>query len=670
MLITHAPMRSPIAALALLLAGSFFPARAQDALAWPLPAPDTLAAPDAFAELESLLDVEASAASKYAQALHDAPASVTIVTADDIEQFGYRTLADVLAAQRGFYVSYDRNYAYAGVRGFGRPTDYNNRLLVLVNGTAINQSVSSAALIEGGLSLDLRAVERIEIVRGPGSALYGTSAMLAVINLVTKDVEGVRVGGTAGSLGLRGADVQAGADLGDQLSVFVAGRLAETDGADLYYAEYGARAEDLDWERDADLLATVGYGPALLTLRAARREKGIPTGAWEVVFNHPNSYTEDEVLSAALEVEHALSPAVGLYGRVHATGVSYDGAYPYEYEEGAYDTSEEERARWVGAEGRVRWDALAALRVVAGGEVQRHLEAQYIYRDELETYVDVDAPFTVTSGYAQAEYEVVPGVVATLGGRYDRYSTVGTAFSPRAALLVRPAPATTLKLLYGEAFRAPSAYEVSYEDPVYGFQRSRGLAPERIRTFEAVWEQQLGPRLSTTLSAYRFAVTDLIDTVELSEDYATYENVGRANVQGLEAEVQAALPGSVRGSASYTYQDAHEVEEDAPLSNSPRHLAKAAIVIPVGLPRGPRLFAALQGRYESARRTVCGTETDGFALADLTLSAPALLDRFDVRVGVRNLFDADYAYPGGFEHLQPAIAQDGRTFFVEAGLRL
>ena len=125
-------------------------------------------------------------ASKREQRVTEAPSSVTILTAHDIRTFGWRTLADALGSVRGFYTTYDRNYTYVGVRGFGRPSDYNNRVLVLVNGHRFNDNVYDQALIGTEFPIDLALVERIEIIRGPGSALYGSSAFFAVINIVLR----------------------------------------------------------------------------------------------------------------------------------------------------------------------------------------------------------------------------------------------------------------------------------------------------------------------------------------------------------------------------------------------------------------------------------------------------------------------------------------------------
>ena len=121
------------------------PAEAQDATA-----PDKVAKDLSELSFEQLVDLSIDSvysASAYAQKITEAPASVSIVTSDDIDAFGYRTLADVLRSVRGFYVTNDRNYSYLGVRGFSRPGDYNARILLLVDGHRMNDNVFGSALL-------------------------------------------------------------------------------------------------------------------------------------------------------------------------------------------------------------------------------------------------------------------------------------------------------------------------------------------------------------------------------------------------------------------------------------------------------------------------------------------------------------------------------------------
>jgi len=115
--------------------------------------------------LEELLNVRISTAVKYEQTIREAPASVTIITSEDIERYGYRTLDEVLMSVRGFYTRNDRNYVYMGVRGLSRPGDYDNRILVLVNGHTLNENIYGAPFFGTDLGMNLAVIERIEIVR-------------------------------------------------------------------------------------------------------------------------------------------------------------------------------------------------------------------------------------------------------------------------------------------------------------------------------------------------------------------------------------------------------------------------------------------------------------------------------------------------------------------------
>ena len=125
-------------------------------------------------------------ASERLQQVTEAPASVTIVTAADIKRFGYRTVADILRSVRGFYVSNDRNYSYVGARGFAKAGDYSTRILLLVNGHRVNDNVYDQASVGSEFGLDVATIERVEVIRGPASSLYGTNAVFGVVNVITR----------------------------------------------------------------------------------------------------------------------------------------------------------------------------------------------------------------------------------------------------------------------------------------------------------------------------------------------------------------------------------------------------------------------------------------------------------------------------------------------------
>jgi iron complex outermembrane receptor protein len=125
-------------------------------------------------------------ASKYEQRTTEAPSYISIVTAEEIKRYGYRTLADIVASVAGFYPDYDRSYHYVGLRGFSLPGDYNTRVLVLLNGHRLNENIYDSAGFGTDGIIDVELIERVEIIRGPGSSLYGSNALCAMTELLSE----------------------------------------------------------------------------------------------------------------------------------------------------------------------------------------------------------------------------------------------------------------------------------------------------------------------------------------------------------------------------------------------------------------------------------------------------------------------------------------------------
>jgi outer membrane receptor for ferrienterochelin and colicin len=143
-------------------------------------------APD-FSELRQLIDTEVTTATLHPQKTSDAPATTTVITQREIAEFGYRTLAEALRSITGMYVRNDRNYLNLGVRGFSIPGDFSTRVLMLIDGYRVNDPAYHQPLFDYLLPIPMEAVSQIEVVMGPGSTLYGSDALLATINIITKD---------------------------------------------------------------------------------------------------------------------------------------------------------------------------------------------------------------------------------------------------------------------------------------------------------------------------------------------------------------------------------------------------------------------------------------------------------------------------------------------------
>jgi iron complex outermembrane receptor protein len=328
--------------------------------------------PSVGSSLDDLLDVKISGAAKYDQTARQAPASVTIITSEDIERYGYRTLADALMTVRGFFVSYDRNYTYVGVRGFSRPTDYNNRILLLLDGHTVNENVYGSALLGSEFPIELDVVDHIEIVRGPGSALYGTGAMLAVVNVVLKKgsaLDGGRLALGGGSYRRMHGSLSAGKELEEGPDLLVSAFGTDVHGQDLFYPEYDTPengdgvARDLDSDRSYGAIASASWGDFRLTGLWTSRDKGIPTGAWEVEFGDEGARTSDRRQFLDLRYERGVTPNLLLTARVYADHYGYKGAYPYELL--SFDGTDDD---WYGGEVRARWDPLPNNRLTVGAE--------------------------------------------------------------------------------------------------------------------------------------------------------------------------------------------------------------------------------------------------------------------------------------------------------------
>lgn len=618
--------------------------------------------------LDSLLNTRISTASKYLQTSAEAAASVTILSGDEIRQLGYANLQEVLESVPGMYVSNDRNYPYLGTRGFSRPSDYNNRILVLIDGHTMNEQVWGGAPVGSDLPINLDIVERVEVVRGPGSALYGTSAMFAVINIVTKTGRQID-GGTVHARVATAGDRQIGATVGYGLKRNLAFKIAalgnESDGFTLRYPEFandartGGTVRKLDWERRGSVLASMIAGPVTTRFGYHTRTKGVPTGSYETVFGDPRAQTVDGSVWGEVGVRRSFGSGYQLSARVYGDRGSYRGVFPYgdgsAYTDGSTSAS-------VGGETSATWDVTSRNRLTIGGELRRMFVAEYETRNEDGDEEHTNAPFTVASLLAQNELELSTHLKLVTGVRFDRKLTRWHAIAPRLALVATPDALTTLKLLYGEAYRAPSVSESDLQTTYY--VENRSLRPERIATYELAIERRLAPAVLLGASAYQYSIRDLIEQVHNDTlSGIRFGNLKPVRGRGLEVSMNLQPTGSpVSVRAWYALQKTRNDSTRLELSNSPNHTFNASIIARSALGAS----AALSLRHESARLMLNGDKTSSFSRVDLNLGYAVnanhlkWLNGFDVSLRGSNLLDTKYAVPGGLEHVQQSILQNGR----------
>lgn len=636
------------------------------ALAQPPATPTT--APPSLTEqsLEDLMTIKVdtvSGATKREQLVTDAPSSVTVVTAQEIATYGWRTLADVLRATRGFHVTYDRNYAYLGARGFGRPTDYNNRVLFLINGHRLNDNVYDAVGLGTDFPVDMQIVERIEVIRGPGSALYGTSAFFAVVDVITK--KGTALGGVEGSLesaslgtwrarGSFGTSDDRGHDLLLSVSHLT------SDGADvLRYPEYDSPETGpgvsigADGDRASTLFGSIRLGRLAIEGGVSEREKHLPTGAWGTALSQPASQTIDSRGWAGATWRGDVG-AFNLTMRGFYDHMRYEGTYVAE-DDDAY--TEHAGGDWLIGEVTAARQVSARHRLTVGTEYREHLR-QMQSIDEGAGLVEDNHQSRQVGLYAQDEIRVGGKVSAVLGARADYWSLDGWSAHPRVGLIVRPDADTSLKLLYGGAYRAPNAYERFYTQS--DFVVNPALKPETLRTGEVIAERYVGGRLRLSASAYVTQIDSLISQVAVAGG-ATHANSASARAFGGEFEAERRWVNGLLMRGSLVLQDTKDGATRLRLSNSPDTLGLFRVETPVVTRRA---MLALDWQYVGARRSDLGAIADAYALANLTFRVTPRGMRGAIAASVYNLFDTAYADPVGVEFRQELIGQDGRTFSV------
>ena len=231
------------------------------------------------------------AASKYEQKITEAPSSISIITSEEIRKYGYRNMAEILRSVRGFQMTNDRNYQFVNVRGFGLPGDYNSRVLLLIDGHRINNNIFGQALLGTESPIEIDLIERVEIVRGPSSSLYGTNAFFGVINIITKrgiDFKGLEVSGELGSFEMYKTRLSYGEKYPNDLEVLLSGSYFDTQGDDrLFFKEFNdpstnnGIAQNLDYDRYKNAFAEFSFHDFTLQSDYHYRKTGVPTASFE-----------------------------------------------------------------------------------------------------------------------------------------------------------------------------------------------------------------------------------------------------------------------------------------------------------------------------------------------------------------------------------------------------
>jgi len=633
------------------------------------------------------------------QAVSRAPAVASVVTADDIKQIGARDLDEVLETIPGLHVSvspvgYNPIYTIRGIY-----SEFNSQVLMLINGVPISTAfIGNRGQVWGGMPVE--DIERVEVIRGPGSALYGADAYAGVINVITRGSEGddrYELGGRAGSFDSKGGwFLSRTAVDGWKTSGYL--EFADTDG---YHEKIDADAQTL-FDQLTGTHASLAPGPVNTGRKALdarvelargnwliraglQRRRDVQTGAGVAQALDPEGHGESDRLLLDL-VHH--DPHFAPHWDVTTQLNYYDvanisrlvlfppgadftalggGAFPdgvignpdvferhWNLAVSAYFTGLDKHALTFGS--GANYEDMYRIR-----ESKNYTLTPFAVPVPLGQVVNVSGttPFikphdrTVLFAYVQDEWRFAHDWSLTSGLRYDHYSDVGGTFNPRVALVWQVDYALTAKLLYGHAFRAPSfAEQFNINNPVT--LGNPHLNPETIDTTELAFDLRASDTLSTGLNVFYHKMHDIIRFVDdPGSTTKTAQNIGSQTGYGLEYEINWTPWRHLSLTGNYAFQQSHDRKMNADPGFAPHHqvYVRANWQPLAGMQVIPQVnYVAGRDRSKGDTRDA----VDDYTTVDLTLRwKPDRAQAYELALSGRNLLDANVREPSPASGLIP-----------------
>ncbi len=626
-------------------------------------------------------------AAKREQTLGNVASAVTVITADRIRRFGYRTVGEAVAGVAGAYFEDTRIVSTIGFRGINILGDFNTRVLVLVDGATVNEGWGSFAGVGYGDLVAIEDIARIEVIRGPVSSVYGTNAFFGIINIVTRGAtESPHAWGRIAVNSINGFTAAAGFAQGtvhQQLrgTVRAMTRFPET----LSVPEVG---DHLDGDR-SNLVAASLVGSSNGTfaqVRAYRFRRDSPFAPYngDPAATPPyNEYNSQLLIEAGHSEE--LSKRLTVVGRAYANVYEF---YDHILQYRARPFDDYGDAKTFGLELRGRYEAVPdRLGITAGTEGTFNRTESRSFTVGGSDGVRVPKDINIEGVYTELDGSLAPWLGYTVGARYDRNSAIDTRLSPRAAVFLSKPERYGVKFLYAEGFRNPSAFEAFFHDDVT-FAAPDHLTSETIRSYEVVgWAKPIGG-LSTRISGFYWDARGIVEQLPLpnplpgQEQLIAFQNVGRIVTAGVEVEASYRNSSGWYGFAGGAYARVGSAEGAGQLTYA---VVNAPAITAAGGISTPKLYGV--GHLSTSLSLISERLTRNAMDGTASQSSPAWLGLdaivyipdvrgFDLTGGVRNILGtrdlmpapADYdRYMSPTTVTVPRIPGEGREVFLKLG---
>ena len=547
-------------------------------------------------------------------------ASITVITADEIAATGATRLDEVLRDTVGLQV---RSHGSAGalanpsIRGSAAA-----QVLVLLDGVRLN-SAQNGQFSLSDLPVALGEIERIEVLRGPSAALYGSNALGGVIQIITHTPETeplTRLSWREGRFESRNLSVSTSQKL-DRFRYRLGANLDRSDG---FRENSDLEQHSFDGLLGFDLGA--GYDLKVLA-NHLDKEIGVPGST---SFPSPQARQWDRNTHASLSLTGPVGPldmvARGIYGRQRSE---------YKDPAGWFPSHDIHILKTLGAE----------LQAAAQNGPHSLLFGGDVYRDEIDSTTNGKKDQDRWSAFGQYEIKATPWVTLLLGLRYDAHADFDNETSPRAAALFSLSESTRVRVSAAKAFRAPTLNDRFWPDVGYAIGNP-DLVPETAWEYELALDQRLNEMGDISLALFLRDAEDLIEWAQNGSGVWTPSNVSEARIWGFEAGTNLRLHPLFATGANYTYLHPKNEKSDEFLDGKPRH--QAHLYLDVGPVEGARL--RLDGRYMYYYPETSREDKEHFVM-DASLTRPFMLKKgleLEVEVSVKNLFDEEYEESPGY----------------------
>lgn len=671
--------------------------------------------------IEELLQVKLlDTATGFRQSTALAPASTTVIDAKDFALTGTMDLDDILESVPGLHIVrspvsyYNPIYALGGIA-----STYNPETLVLLNGIPINTLYTGGRILIGYGGMPTTMISRIEVIRGPGSALYGADALSGVINIITKnskELDGTKIGAQAGSFERHDAWLTHGSNYhGWDIGIGI--HRTETAG------QHGIIAEDVQTQLDRlsnthnsfapgsvslsrhtwdmDLSATKGHWK-FHTLYQKRTHVGLGAGVAQSL-SPEGSVSSDRLYSNIIYDNQDFTKNWSLTARMNYADVQYDTeqsfmVYPPGAFNGAYPVGM--RGATGLSERQNYFELTTEYKAIADHKIRLGIGYRYneIYKVsdqrnfgthpitgapipptlELTDISNTSAAFIPTGNrnnwnfFAQDIWEINNLLEMTAGGRYDHYSDFGSTFNPRLALVWKTTPHFVTKFIYGKAFRAPSFQELyQANNPVA--LGNLDLKAEKIQSYEIAFDYRPNKKWYLGLNAFTYDVTDKILFVPTASGNSYAQNAGSQQGRGFVLEGGWQLEEKFVLTGSYAMQTATD-QDGHKVANVP----KQDVYLRADWKFIPNWHLNTQLTWIAGRKRAFNDPrppVDDYTTVDVALHYQPQKSHWNVGLNIRNLFDADIREPTPGPNSTGVIAipydlpMEGRNFSIDVTYR-